>query len=515
MKLGWNIAAGFASTAWSAAVILLTVPFFLKHLGLPAYGLIGFFTSMQALFSLFDMGLGPTINREVARATAAEDRSTVRDLLHTLALVYWAIAGMIVIVSVVSAPWIGRHWLNASTLPSSVVAEAVLLMGLVIACRFPLSLYLGTLMGAGRMVTASGIEIIMVTAANVGAILVLVLVEPSIRAFFIWQTIVGVFNVVVVRVAAWRALRDTTGLRKPRFDVNELRRIWRFSAGMGFTAVLAAGFVHGDKIVLSKIVSLDALGRYMIAALIARGLYVIVVPVFGAIYPRMAALHAIEDQPAIEHLYKSGTRLMMAVIFPAACFIGVFSDDIVTLWTGNADLARSIHLVVELLLLGTAFNAAVHFPYALQLAYGRPGLTAMINLGLMLIYAPLVVTLSVRFGIVGAAAAWVAYNLLNAFASTWANHRWILRSLGSSWLLFDVGVPMVVALGITGVGGYLIQGLNLPVFPRLAIGASLAGGALTATVVLSSGLRKDIIDLAIRYRASRNAPPSGRIVDPT
>lgn len=495
MKLGWNIAAGFINSAWSAIVILLTVPFLLKYLGLPAYGLIGFFAGMQALFSLFDMGLGPTINREVARETGSRDRTTVRDLLHTLALGYWAIAGLIAVAVVLVGPWISRHWLNASTLPPGEVAAAVTLMGFVIACRFPLSLYLGTLMGAGRMVTASGIEIVMVTAANVGAVLVVAFIDPSIRAFFIWQTVVGVLNVVVVRAAAWRAVADATTPRKPRIDLAGLRRIWRFTAGMGFVAVLGVGFTQADKIVLSKIVSLEALGRYMVAALIARGLYVIILPVFAAIYPRMTALHAVGDEVAVERLYRSGTRLMMAVIFPAAFFLGVFSTDIATVWTGNADLARSIHVVVELLLLGTAFNAAMHFPYALQLAYGRPTLTAAINLGLMLVYAPVLVVFSAWFGIVGAAAAWAVYNVLYAFVGTWATHRWILPGGGASWLLFDLGIPMIMALVVAGLGGWETQQFGLPIAGRLILGGLLAGASPLATIIVSPALSRDLRDL--------------------
>ncbi|MFA6198778.1 MAG: polysaccharide biosynthesis protein, partial [Patescibacteria group bacterium] len=71
MKLGHNLLAGLANSIWSALVGLAVVPFYLKYLGIEAYGLIGFFVTTQAVLSLLDMGMAPTINREVARCSAA------------------------------------------------------------------------------------------------------------------------------------------------------------------------------------------------------------------------------------------------------------------------------------------------------------------------------------------------------------------------------------------------------------------------------------------------------------
>ena len=485
MKIGWNIAAGLANSVWSAIIILATVPFFLRYLGVPAYGLIGFFTSLQALFSLLDAGLGPTINREVARGPSAADRAKTRDLLHSLAMIYGVGAVLIAGLVAAIAPWIGRHWLNASSIAVGDVIQAVGLMGLVIALRFPLSLYLGALMGAGRMATASGIEIVMVTAANLGAVAVLAWVSPTLQAFFLWQALIGGINLAIVRIAAWRALYAGDPARRPRFDLSGLQRIWRFSAGMGVTAVLGAIFLQSDKIILSRMVSLEALGRYTLAGIVARSLYVFVVPVFGAIYPRLTALHAAGDEAAIKQLYTLGARGLMAVIFPVSCFLGVFSTDLITIWTGSAPLARSVYAVVVLLLIGTSANAAMHFPYALQLAYGKSNMPVLINAVLLLAFAPLLVVLAGRYGIVGGAASWAVLNLLYLGFGTWFTHRKLLPGLGLRWIVGGVGAPLVAAAAIAGWGGWEANRLDLPILARLVIGGVLACAAMLAVVVSS------------------------------
>lgn len=49
---------------------------------------------------LLEMGMAPTINREVARCSAPGDLKEAGNLLHTLAVVYWFMAGAIALLVV-------------------------------------------------------------------------------------------------------------------------------------------------------------------------------------------------------------------------------------------------------------------------------------------------------------------------------------------------------------------------------------------------------------------------------
>ena len=484
-RLGWHLAAGVASTGWTAIVTIGTVPLYLRYLGIEAYGLIGFYTALQAMFAVLDLGLSQSINREVARAVSDDERARVRNLIHTLSLGYWTVAVVIAVGMWAAAPWISRHWLGAS-IDAGTLSSAIALMGLTIACRFPLSLYLGALVGARRMGLASGIEIAMVTAANLGAVVILGLVSSTIQAFFDWQTLIAIINVLVVRGVAWSVLRQSGG-PPPRFDLGSVRRIWRFSAGVAVTAVLGAIFMQSDKVVLSRIVPLADLGRYTLASIAARSLYVLTAPTFGAVYPQMSALFAAGRTDEIVELYRLGTRLLMAVLFPAAIFVTMFSTIIFTVWTGDAQLAKSLPIVVGLLLFGTALNGAMHFPYALQLASGKSNLAMLINVILLIIFVPLFALLSLRFGIIGAAAAWALLNTLHLVLGTWLTHRTLLPGIGLRWLS-DVATPLLAGLAIVGGGGIALRSTNLPALATAAIGLILTGGAFFTVFLLTPGM---------------------------
>ena len=88
---------------------LAFVPLYIKFMGIESYGIVGIFASLQAIFSLLDMGLSTTLNRELARLSAIPSREQeMRDLLRTLEIIYWGLA-VVVGIAVAGLSDIRRH----------------------------------------------------------------------------------------------------------------------------------------------------------------------------------------------------------------------------------------------------------------------------------------------------------------------------------------------------------------------------------------------------------------------
>jgi O-antigen/teichoic acid export membrane protein len=230
---------------------------------------------------------------------------------------------------------------------------------------------------------------------------------------------------------------------------------------------------------------LEDFGRYTLAGLVASGLYVVLTPVFNAIYPRMSALVASGEMDKLIDLYRSGTRLLLAVLFPMAIAVAVFSEDLLFLWTGNPGLAQSVAPVVSLFLIGTALNGVMHFPYALQLAYGMTRLPLMINGILIIVLIPATVFLALQYGVVGGASSWALLNGLYLFIGTWLTHRFLLKGIGLKWLFRDVALPLGISLLIVGLGGEVVRASNYPHYSKFLFGGGLAILA-SGIIILSS-----------------------------
>lgn len=497
MTLGRNLIAGLANSIWSALIGLALVPFYLKYLGIEAYGLVGFFVTTQALLQLLDMGLAPTINREVARCSAAGNIKDAGRLLHTLAIVYWSMAAAIALLLLVLSPLITEYWLQPKQLSAETITHAVILMGLVVACRWPIGLYQGALIGAQRLTVTSAINMTMVTIGGVGAVTLLALVSPTIEAFFVWQAGVGLVHALTMRAAAWRVIGGT---RKNSFDVDRLKSVWRFTVGMSGIGLTALVFTQLDKVILSKMLELDEFGHYMLATVVVSGLYVLISPLFNVMYPRFTALVVTGESEKLTELFRVGSQMLATVLFPIALALAICAEDLVLVWTGDSIIASSVAPVISLLVIGSALNGVMYFPYALQLAYGKTWIPLTINMVLMCFLVPLVIYLAQKYGALGGAMAWLISQGVYFLLGPWLTHRHMLKGLAPRWLLHDMGIPLALSVLIAIAGKYAIQVVEFSHHERLLWAAGLALFTAALIVLLLSQIR-DVVWNYVRQHA--------------
>ncbi len=454
-----NILANVTGSVWSGLMALAFIPIYIRFMGIEAYGLVGFFITLQAVFSLLDLGLSTTLNRELARLAAREGtQRDMRNLLRSMEIIYW-ITGLLSAVAIIALSHvIAYRWVHAEHLAESTVQRAVIVMGLVVAVQWPLALYSGGLLGLQRQVVLNGVNAAAATARGAGAILVLWLVSPTIVAYFLWQVVVSCVHTLVVASILWRQLAMTG--ERARFDGGLIRSIHRFAAGMLGISALGVLLTQMDKLILSRLLTLEAFGYYSLAAAVAGSLYRLVSPIFTALFPRFSQLAA-TDETSLVPLYHRACQGMTALIVPITMFIAFFSFELLRLWTRDASTSRIAAPILTLLVLGTAVNGLLNLPYALQLAYGWTRLSFIANLVAVAILGPALFFATARYGAIGAAAVWCIYNAGYAVIVVRIMHRRILRGEEWRWYFQDVGLPVVVALAATAMARLLVTGASM------------------------------------------------------
>lgn len=485
MRVARNLAAGMANSVVLVLVNLVALPFYLHYLGMEAYGLIGFYVTLLGLAQILDLGLAPTISREIARCTDEGDRRLAASLLRTLGVVSLGLSLLIAAGGFALAPWIGSHWLEAERIPQAVVVQAVALMALTVASRWPISLYHGALVGAHRLALSSAVSISSNVSAAACTIMVLAWLSPTIQAFFVVQACFGLLHAFTLRLVAWRQL----GHRGAPLDFAGLRRVWRFSAWMSGIAITSLAFTQLDKVVLSSILSLETFGHYMIAVLVVGGLQVVVAPTFHVIYPRFNSLLALEDIQGLARFYSLGTRLFATALFSLALLLAFHAQDLVMLWTGRADVALEVAPLVAVLVVGSALNGIMYFPYALQVASGRPRIAFAINAVLLVVMTPLIIVLAMRYGAMGGAISWATLGVIYVIVGAWVTGRKVMPFAGWPWLIRDVGVVLTITF-VSALGGYwLARHLQLEPWPGIAVACGAAAVGICASLLAGSDSR--------------------------
>jgi len=443
-----NIFANFAGKAWIAIMSLAFVPLYIKLMGVEVYGLLGIFMSVGALLSLLDMGLSATLSRELSRLSCVDNSAQeTSNLVRTFELVFWGVGALIGCLIMLTAPFIARYWINAGDLGFETVEYALMLMGMSIALQWPSGIYSGGLSGLQNQVALNLLRSIVVTVQHAGAVGVLLLVSPSILTFFAWHTLMSLVSTLALRWWLWKSLPKKVGaelLSRPEFSTALLLKNWRFASGVSGIALTTLLLTQVDKIILSKMLTLEHFGYYMLAFNVANTLNNLVSPISSALQPRLTQLISANDQVSLIALFRKGTQLLSNVLFPIAITIALFSKHILILWLGDNEVSNSSHLLLTLLVTGTAINALVALPYSLQLAFGYTKLVFHANIVAVMVLVPLMVLMTTVFQGLGATSTWIVLNLGYLVILLPLMYRqWGLLNLGS-WYKTDILLPGLV-----------------------------------------------------------------------
>ena len=453
-ELRRNVAANMVGRAWTTVLGVIFIPVYLKFLGMEAYGLVGFFATLHGVFGLLDLGLGATINRELARLSAsARPHDDQRTLLRTLEICYWGIslaAGGLVLLL---APTIAHDWVHVSRLSPLAVERGVRLMGLILALQLPFAFYQSALMGLQRQVALNAIVIAAATARSAGTALVLWKVSASVEAFFLCQLAVSLTQTGLTFIAVWSGLGGGFSAR-PRFG--RLASIWRYAAATSANSIVGIALTQTDKVLLSRLLPLEQFGYYALASTMASFVWAVSIPVNQALFPRFTQLVELRDHATLAALYHRASQIMVVALVPAAATVACFAWHLMFLWTRNPVTADHTALIASLLIAGTAINGLWSVPGYLQLAAGWPTLMVYTNIVAVVVLVPAILIMVPRYGAPGAAFVWLVLNAGYLVFNVPLMHRRLLHGEQGRWYRDDLGRPVAGALAVVIVGRLLM-----------------------------------------------------------
>jgi O-antigen/teichoic acid export membrane protein len=476
-SLGRNIVANYVGRTWAAILGILLVPVYLRFMGIEAYGLVGFYMALSSVLGILDLGIGATMNRELARLSAKEESAAAqRDVVRTLELIYWGIAIFAGGVVVLLAPYITKSWIRAQTLDSGSILKAVQLMGIAVALQFPMSFYQGGLMGLQRQVLVNGILMVIGTLRSVGAILVLWLASPTIEAFLAWQVFASIIGSGAFLVAMWLSLPRHA--ERARFRGHILYGVWKYAAAISANAIIGIVLTQLDKIILSRMLTLKMFGYYSLAATVASAIWMIIIPFNTAIFPRFVQLHELKRTQELMVLFHRSAQILSTLLLPVCALLVIFSREILFLWMHDPSVVENCYLIVSFLVFGTMLNGIASVPGYSASAFGWPQLITYTNAIQAVVMIPLIVSLVFWLRGVGAAIAWVILNSTYVIFMVPIYFRRYLREEQGQWYFRDVGAPAFAAFAIC-----MVAQLIAPAFhTRLAIAGWLTVTGIIATV---------------------------------
>lgn len=450
MALKKNIISSYVGQFYVTALGLLIVPTYIEYMGAEAYGLVGFFAMLQACFNLLDLGLGPTLAREAARIRggAASVVEHLR-LMRTLNIIFLVIAMVGGSVLFLMADKIAIEWLKGILLSHKAISRSIELISLVVALRWISGLYRAYISGAESFVWLNSYNSFIATLRFFGVLPLLIYFDNSPVAFFIYQALVAVIEVLGLFVKSRTLLplcpnRSEIGWNL-RLLVASTKGVLNFSMGIAFTSSVWVLVTQLDKLVLSKILPLADYGYFTLAVLAASGVMMISGPLSNAVNPRITFLHANGAIESVFQVYRATTQMVVVLAIPACMMLAFFPYETLMVWTNDSSAAGKAANVLVLYALGNGFLVVASLPLLLQYASGNIRLHVVGNICYVLILIPSILYGAIYHGMIGAGYAWLVANLFSFVIWTAVVHAKFMPKKHFRWLVDDVGVSASLA----------------------------------------------------------------------
>ena len=463
-----KVVLNYGSQAWVALMGLVFVPLYIRYLGSEAYGLIGFFTAASILLHTISMGIVPTLTREMARIGHDNVENTnILDLKVTFEVLALAAALVIFLAFYILTDFIALEWLKPKTIGKNTVVLAIQLMGIIISMRLIEAIYRSCLIGMGEISSFAIVSSGMATVRGVGAIIVLAFFDGDLNAFFGWNLVTTVVTVAILRTLVDKKL-DKLAV-KAKFRLSSLSAIRNFAVGMMLVSVTGSFLSQVDRFLLSGLMPLDSYGGFVIAANLAAIIFMAVSPLSQAIFPDLSAAFFKNDTIEFSRLFLWSVKLVTILASTIAFSLALNPSEVLSIWTGSAELALSLRTVFVILCFASVFSSITWIPQQAQFALGETMRTVKLNASSFLILLGILPFAFRYFGLIGCVLSVLVISFFYAAAYLYMSRKYLVNIGLGEFLMQGVVIPMFFTLLCTFFFKTAFLVVDLPIIIELVI----------------------------------------------
>lgn len=381
-----NIIANFAGRFWSILSNFLFVPIYIQFLGFESYSIISFTLVIAGLMAILDSGLTATLSREFARTDISNNEKI--NVFNTLQSSYLVIITLCIVVLFFSSGLIARNWLNLNSYTPENLSLFLKVISFDIGFQLLLRFYVGGFLGLEKQIKANLYQILWGITRN-GFVLIVIWIVPSLLVFFIWQTASTIIFSIMIGVYLKYELSGNRVFRfKFSIDKTILRKIKKFAGGMFLVSIVSTLSTQLDKLVISKLLSIEILGYYTLAISLGTAILVLVNPISSAILPRFTALYSAGKGEDASYLFNIINRLVTIIIFSFMLNLFYFSKEILWIWTGDIKLVELSYRYIPVVAFGYAMLSLQVIPFNIAIANGYTKLNNQLGIINLIVALP-------------------------------------------------------------------------------------------------------------------------------
>jgi O-antigen/teichoic acid export membrane protein len=373
---GLNVVFAYAGIAIPAAVGLLFVPFLIRNLGAPRFGLLSLLLSISAFFASFDFGVGTALSRYVSRLSVRPSSTPrARRLIESMLLVQTAIG---IAVGLVLLVFFKVAW-QARSMDAAVGGDELDLAVDALALAIPFALLSGAarsaLEGLSRFALANALRS-PASAATFGVPILVSFFSARLDTMMAWLFLAR----VVFAMAFLASLRLSLGRERLRVTPRYVLRAGRLLLSYGGWVMVGA-FAGGlitmgviDRFLVGRLLGAGSIIQYSLPSDVVIRCLLAPAAITTVLLPILARAAA-EVRPMGPSV-RSATSMLIGQVGSISLLLTLNADRLLGLLAkGHVD-ATSVS-ILQAMAFGFFVHATAHVPYAALLALGRPRAAAI------------------------------------------------------------------------------------------------------------------------------------------
>lgn len=394
-----NALSGLATWLVPLLLTVVVTPLVVRSLGAERFGLFALVLGAGG----YALGLTPAraVVRQLAGYRANDQLGRAGELLATATLLTVALGALLGLALALGADWLAGAVLRVAPDLRESAAQALRVAALGVPLGM-LAQTFGAVPQALRRIDLYGRLTTLLAVVLIGGNGLLAWFGFGVVALVGWSVATSAAGALAFLVVTRRLLPGAwPGWR---LDPSLARSLLRFSAGVTAYQTFGTLLLLFERAWIQRELGSAAVAYFVVPMTIAVFLHAAVASLALAFFPLASEADARVDLPRLRAVYARASKYAAALIAWAVVTLSVTGRPLLELWLG-ADFAQRSATVLTLQAVAFGLVALTIVPWQVADALGRPALNASLALAWLLVGGALVVALTPRFGIAGAAAA--------------------------------------------------------------------------------------------------------------
>jgi O-antigen/teichoic acid export membrane protein len=387
-------------------ISVLTVPFYLRIVGLERYGLLAICWTLLGFMGFLNLGMGPAVAQRLAveRDSAPENRSQI----------FWSAAALstgMALIGGLAILFVGPLYFAtvhvADPQLRTEIAEGLPWLAATFVISLAGGVFSGALQGRQWFGLLNTLGIATSTAIALVPLAAAVLIGPRLPVLLAATFAVNAASYLLQFVVCRRAV-PLAG--RPSVSRSAIGKLFSYGSWMTLLSLLTPIVMLSDRLAIGSRLGSAAVPIYVVPYNLVSRVVALPASLSSASLPKLAAAKADEEQA----LLTLGLQLLLASLAPICVIGNLLIGPFLHLWVGDAIAAQG-SIVGSILIFGFWMHGIGHIPSTVLLGRGRPDIIAKLFLLYLVPYFVLLFALLHIWGVVGAAVAWAVRASMDLF----------------------------------------------------------------------------------------------------